>query len=286
MTSAICRNLRVFQELCGQAAYPHVVLATTMWGKLASSALSDRGKASQRELLLRPEWWGRMKDAGSRALEHDGSKESAQNIVQNLISSRDWYLKLAIQDELVCQNLSLDQTSAGIEATRSIRERQEQMRSEMAEVEQNRQELTREDASISSSLRSQESELRKDIERAGVEQQSLKIDLESLVKVKQAEYQMLLKEVEKERAENDAAIRRYEEELQRLREQPGQRGARQQQRETELVARLDERKTRRKRDVLLPLFRTLAGVGTVIAGFFGLGGTDLIDSTHGAGENA
>ncbi|KAK7420915.1 hypothetical protein QQX98_002479 [Neonectria punicea] len=108
MTNAIMRNLTMFHNLCGEDVFQNVVLATTFWDELQDQA---KGETRERQLLERPEWWGMMKAKGSSARRFLNTRESALDIVSNLIDLDA--ITLQVQEEMVHQGLQVDQTTAG-----------------------------------------------------------------------------------------------------------------------------------------------------------------------------
>ena len=328
MSGSSLRNLQIFQKLCGESAYPHVALTTTMWDALQDS---KKGAVNQDELLSCNEWWGDMARRQSYVARHDGQVSTAESIIEHLISHRDPNLVLAIQDEMVLRKKSLEDTAAGLEASRLIRAVQDKKRSELGTVQEDIQvaRRARNDSAVKL-LESQESELRSELEKAKQAQQTLKINCDRLVKEGEERYRKLLLDGDRERQESEAAVKRYEEELQQLKasqqaasketkmyqerlakteneiraseqkamdlkgltaektalekriqeleEQQASQGAEQQDKKAELENEIEQGKRRRKRDFVMPIFQTLAGIGGAIATFFSLGGPELFES--------
>jgi len=106
MRGSSFRNLELFTKLVGEDALPNVVLATTMWG-----LVTDMEKANSRDSELREEYWGGMRRKGSTTTRFDGSTASAQGIVSQLLGKKSVVLK--VQEQLVDQKMSLNQTAAG-----------------------------------------------------------------------------------------------------------------------------------------------------------------------------
>lgn len=133
MSGSSLRNLTMFKKLCGENAFQHIKLATTMWKNLNGPNLSyDTGVAREKELLDRKEWWGLMCERGSSVVRHDGTKECAMEMIEDLIQRRNQGgpVVLDIQKEMVDEKLSLENTSAGMAvdqelniAKRSLRSR-------------------------------------------------------------------------------------------------------------------------------------------------------------------
>jgi hypothetical protein len=120
------RNLRAFRQLCGDNAMSKVVLATTFWGMEDE----DTAKRHERELKDRPDFWGSMIGQGSKVFRQDSERASAREIIKYLVSKRgSGAMTLRVQDQMVNQGLTLDQTDAG-------REMQGQLAAQKAAYEQ------------------------------------------------------------------------------------------------------------------------------------------------------
>lgn len=332
MGGASLRNLKIFQKLCGQAAYRNVVLTTTMWDTLQSSGdMLREGESNERQLLSDEEWWGAMTRHGCRVAKHAGQVASARKIIGQFISNRNPRLILAIQEEMVDRRLALEDTAAGLEAGVRIRATEKKKQSELNAVQEDMQEALRsDDKSAVATLQSQKLKLQNELEAARQAQQVLKVDFDHLRKEKEEKYQKLFNQAAREREANEKAIRRYEEELQQLKasqqaaseeimayqerlekteneiraseqkavdlkgltaektalekrikefeEQQAAQGAEQQDKKAELENEIEQGKRRRKRDFVMPIFQTLAGIGGAIATFFSLGGPELFES--------
>jgi len=106
MSGSATRYFEMFQRLVGEKNLAHVVLMTTMWGELV-----DPGVGLRRESQLRNEFWNRMESKGSHIRSFDGSRGMAQALVCRMMRKQPIVLK--IQEELVDEELSLDETEAG-----------------------------------------------------------------------------------------------------------------------------------------------------------------------------
>lgn len=82
MQGSNVRNLLMFRKLCGDDAYDHVVLATTVWDDML---IHGEGVERERQLINIREWWGHMHERGCRVLRHDGETDSALAIVAELL---------------------------------------------------------------------------------------------------------------------------------------------------------------------------------------------------------
>ncbi|KAK3364625.1 hypothetical protein B0T25DRAFT_69922 [Lasiosphaeria hispida] len=108
MTGSAIKNLCLFQSLCGQQNYGHVVLATTMWAEIEE----ERVIGLQRERELRNTYWADMIQRGSKVKEHNGSRKSALDIVRTLTGTGR-PVTLAIQYELIVEGRTLGDTEVG-----------------------------------------------------------------------------------------------------------------------------------------------------------------------------
>jgi hypothetical protein len=105
----ICsRDLRAFEELCGEDALKCVVVVTNMWG------LVDKALGEQRERSLQTDetLFKGISDQGATFMRHGNSRDSAHMIVASLLNRRRLPERLAIQIEMVDQEYRLDETNA------------------------------------------------------------------------------------------------------------------------------------------------------------------------------
>lgn len=111
------KNLRMMKQLCGTDSLRNVVLATTMWEKVAIE------EGLRREAQLKQEYWNDLIGGGATAARiTTQSADVAQTLARSLLKNKPTSTQL--QEELN-SGLSLVQTAAGIE-----------IREEMAKLEQ------------------------------------------------------------------------------------------------------------------------------------------------------
>jgi hypothetical protein len=110
LSSSSMKNFRTFEKLCGDNSLASVALATTFWGM----AKSDIEQSREAQLITRSDFWGHCVQKGSKVFRQDQGKDSAVNIINYLVNIRRPVV-LEIQHEMVDQNKTLDQTSAGVE---------------------------------------------------------------------------------------------------------------------------------------------------------------------------
>ena len=108
VTGTARKNQNLFKKLCGDKALQYVVLSTTKWSRLSSDKLGV-----EREKQLREIFWKDMLRNGSSIMRFNGTAESAQKIVGNILRKRSSDVTLRIQEELVDLKKYLPQTEAG-----------------------------------------------------------------------------------------------------------------------------------------------------------------------------
>jgi len=223
MSGSGLRNLKMFKKLCGEDAYKHVVLGTTMWGNLNGPNLSyDTGVKREEELLTRKDWWGLMRDRGSTVFRHDGTKECATKLVESMIERRnqDGPVLLNIQKEMIDDKKSLEDTAAGQEVEKELVEAKAKFREEITDLQESYDQALKErDDQLVEVLQEQRDDLEKKLQRASDAQENLKISFEKLSEEKSAEYAQLIFEVQEERRQRAKEIIERQAELSRLAEE-------------------------------------------------------------------
>lgn len=106
MSGSLLKNLRTFTSLCGQEAFPNVVIATTMW----SEAVKKIGV--KREDELNGEFWKGLLDEGIRTARFDNTPESAWVITDSILQ-KNHCPTLRIQKELADGTRRVEETEAG-----------------------------------------------------------------------------------------------------------------------------------------------------------------------------
>ncbi|KAG8213034.1 P-loop containing nucleoside triphosphate hydrolase protein [Butyriboletus roseoflavus] len=137
------RDFRMFQELCGEEAYPNVIIVTNMWGTVTAEDGNDR----ERELATKNIFFKPILDKHAKMLRHDNTKQSAHQIIQKLVDKEP--VVLQIQRELG-EGMDITQTAAYKQLDREMSElcarhqkELEALREEMADAERSQDEETR-----------------------------------------------------------------------------------------------------------------------------------------------
>lgn len=212
------RNLRMFKELCGEDAYKHVVLATSMWSKENPRVAEGR----EQELINDGGFWKVMKERGSSVMRWLGGADSANDIVERLLKARRAHgaVSLKIQRELVDEGRTLVDTSAGQEVNREMSELREKLEKKLLEIQQeNRDAMASKDVEWQESLAEQRKHFENQRRMAEESQDALRVNLERLLAETAARYQSELNNIRQD-------LKQTEEEVQnarRLNEQKDQK---------------------------------------------------------------
>jgi chemotaxis protein histidine kinase CheA len=213
----------MFKKLCGENAFQHIKLATTMWKNLNGPNLSyDTGVAREKELLDRKEWWGLMCERGSSVVRHDGTKECAMEMIEDLIQRRNQGgpVVLDIQKEMVDEKLSLEDTAAGQVVEEELTIAKQKFKEQIADLQESYDEALKDrDEQLAQILREQRDDLEKKLQKAGEAQENLKVTFEKLCEEKTAEYAQMVLEMQEEKRQRAAEYAARQAELDRLQEE-------------------------------------------------------------------
>lgn len=187
ISGSALRNLRMFKELCGEDAYKHIVLATSMWGKEDG----DTAKGRERELVDKGGFWSTMQQRGSAVMRWLGESDTAHAIIEHLLvaRSRHGVVALKIQRELVDEGKTLVDTSAGQEVNRELSELRGKMERELRRIdEENRVAMTSKDIAWQEALVEQRLQLERQRLMAEKSEEALKVDFQRLLAETDAKY--------------------------------------------------------------------------------------------------
>ena len=123
MAGTPLKNLRMFEQLCGENASHNVILTTTMWDEV------DEETGTLREEELTMTYWKPMLDRNSKTNRFLGTRESALHLIEPLIDAANEKSSVLLQQEMVDLRNKLPETSAGarlfIETENLVKQRQE-----------------------------------------------------------------------------------------------------------------------------------------------------------------
>jgi len=133
MGGVSAKNFRMFRRLCGETTLKNVIIVTNMWGQVDPQI----GNAREAELMRDELFFKPALDKSAKMARHDNTLPTAQAIARLILSNHP--LPLQIQEELVIQQKSISQTSAGEELHREydalIKKHEEEMRQLKEEME-------------------------------------------------------------------------------------------------------------------------------------------------------
>ena len=100
------RRLRLFEKILGEAAFSHVVIATTMWSELNNN-VDGESRVTERM----SDYWGDLLRGGAMVAEHDNTREGAIGIIELLVGKGT--VTLRMQEELEESDGRVMGTAAG-----------------------------------------------------------------------------------------------------------------------------------------------------------------------------
>ena len=112
------RDILMFRRLCGEAALKNVIIVTNMWGEVKAGV----GEAREAELMRNEKFYKPVLDWGARMARHDDTSLSAETIIKLLLNNPNPRLPLHIQDELVTQGKTIEETAAAEELDWPLKE--------------------------------------------------------------------------------------------------------------------------------------------------------------------
>ncbi|KAM5343458.1 hypothetical protein ACJ41O_011995 [Fusarium nematophilum] len=220
VAGAALKNLNMFKHLCGNQAFGHVVLATSMWDTLDAASFKV-GDQREEELISRAEFWGAMHKGGSKVTRWAGNEDSARKIVSSIIDVHDKLGKavLKIQDELVNGNMALDETTAGQEVQKEILAAKTQLKDEIEQLRQMHADMMRDsDEAMAKELASQQLAFEEQLQETNKAQEMLRTSMQDLMEEKTAEYGRLLSAAVDEQRRLGEALTKKEAEYEKERQ--------------------------------------------------------------------
>jgi len=106
MAGTPLKNLRIFEGICGRAAFKNVVLVTTKWDEV------DEEDGAAAEKQLKSIYWKSMINLHASAGRFEETHESAFRLIAPFLSETNSRIALSIQKELVDFGFRLSDTHA------------------------------------------------------------------------------------------------------------------------------------------------------------------------------
>ncbi|KAK0708108.1 hypothetical protein B0H67DRAFT_497092 [Lasiosphaeris hirsuta] len=192
------KNLRILQKLCGPSSFKSVTLATNMWSEVGSQPEAKRMAEQRQTELRKPDFWGAMVDQGSIMTRHDGTLDSARDIVRTLVD-RDVRILLNIQRELAVEKKTLDETEAGQYVQKEILEAKKRYERELVDLQESMDEaLNEKDEETFQALRAEKEAAEAKAAQTEKECQRLNLTMLQLTQEESTRYQRLALAMEQE----------------------------------------------------------------------------------------
>ncbi|KAJ9608201.1 hypothetical protein H2200_007189 [Cladophialophora chaetospira] len=180
--SANKRNLSVFKRLCGASNFDFVTVATThYWAdKEGKSVPQEVGERSIKVLTETNEILGEIVECGGKVDLHDGTKESARRIVEDLLK-RNKRVTLDIQKELMDEQMSLLDTNAGLALQVEVIEEHQRSEKRLTELKEDiNSARTEKDVRWQYDIGKYRAKFEADIQNGFVEIERLKINMRQM----------------------------------------------------------------------------------------------------------
>ncbi|KAE8441875.1 hypothetical protein EG329_004231 [Mollisiaceae sp. DMI_Dod_QoI] len=195
------RNIEMFKALCGAKAWNKVFVVTTMWPKRYgnhSAAYEEYLSEAERERQLGEGIWAEVLAGGGSLMRHEtDSRGSALQILDEVLSGPRGEAILAIQTEMVDQNLTLDQTTAGMVVNRDLSVLRDRLMKDLENTTQKMHATQAErDFQMTERLKLQEQDFKNSLEASRVFTDDLRLSLEDLCRESERKVLAMLDETE------------------------------------------------------------------------------------------
>ncbi|KAK1232374.1 hypothetical protein PQX77_004496 [Marasmius sp. AFHP31] len=107
------RNMRIFRDICGEAAMKRVIIVTT--------GIDKESDMREAELQANPKFFRAAIQEGARLVRYDGTVESAKDIIVQLANNvAEDITSLRIQEELIDLGMGLSESAVGVQLDREL----------------------------------------------------------------------------------------------------------------------------------------------------------------------
>ncbi|KAK9784610.1 putative P-loop containing nucleoside triphosphate hydrolase protein [Seiridium cardinale] len=179
MQGSARRNLNLFGKLCGTDPLKKVTLVTTRWDKVTE----PEGSSREQELTTKEEFWGHLVSKGAQTYRHRNDVESARELIETFVVNKTGVseITLAIQEQMVQCNRSLDDTDAGQELSGALLAAQLKFKKEVADVKYMMEEALRtRDKEAAEQLEREQAAMNLKLDKLNRDREELKVSLEKL----------------------------------------------------------------------------------------------------------
>ncbi len=163
------KTLNIFKEICGEKAFPNVILATTRWSEVTEAV------GAEREKDLRSKFWTYMLHKGAYMTRFHGDKSSGVGIVGQLLGKS--HVVLDLQRELVDEKKVLDQTAAGAIINDNVNKLKAQYQKQLADLEELRRSLIESDQAMKRKIQEDWEQERNRLRRTEQDQERLRKEI-------------------------------------------------------------------------------------------------------------
>jgi hypothetical protein len=202
MAGSALRNLRMFKQLCGSTNLNSVILATTHWKSVDEAT----GREREQELIATEEFWGGMVEKGSTVVRHDGTKQSALNIISSLVDKKI-RITLEIAKQLIDQKRELSDTDAGQALQQELIAERKKFEAKLTELKMDMDEAMHDnDKKWMQRIEADKKMYDEKIKNTYSETEKLRIDIKRIAAEKEEQHRELLAQMKKEREHFDAQM--------------------------------------------------------------------------------
>jgi small GTP-binding protein len=211
MQGSAKKNLVLFKKLCGEDALKNVVLATSMWDKVAPHEAQKR----EDQLKNTPEFWGWMMSKGSKTYRHNNTKESARDLLKHFLPMDKTIL--ALQDDMVNKHKTLGETGAGRELEYELAKEREKFARDLLEARaQMREAMKQRDQDSIEAIRELQNEYEAHMRRLEKDREELKVSMEKLHQEHYNQLEAKMEAHQEKMMETQEEKRRIQEEKHRI----------------------------------------------------------------------
>jgi hypothetical protein len=191
MTHGGMRNLAMFRKLCGADPMKNVILATTFWGDVNPQV----GLSRENELRTNPDYWAEMIDEGARMAQFANTKESALDLVLDLVPKGR--ISLDIQKQMCDEGLLLAQTHAGVALNADLEEIAKKHAEEMQKLQKEMADALKvQDSKLHATLQRQSTKYEKKLHQVHAQQEVLKENRRNELRAMEQEFDKRLRRME------------------------------------------------------------------------------------------
>lgn len=207
------KNIRMMKTVCGIGGLSVLWLASSKWDCVDHITGMDH----ERLLTSDPAYWGELIKHGATTWRHYDTKDTALRLIDDIIT-RDQRFVLAIQREMVDENLDVDQTTAGRQLGERVREEQKEIQERLENnAKKLENKLAQQQSAAAEVLRARQETYRAELAEKDLTLEAMHRNMEQLRREKAIEFENREREFARQRQEQNEKIARLDREIQELR---------------------------------------------------------------------